>query len=188
MFLNTRVKGFRIPFHSNFEEVNLRFYVRYKDGQQWKRGTVFIKEFVPLRAIAVVANTLYNEPYATLPMKHTITQDAKGQSVEYSWKRGGWHSIKVVADNEAQDTPDGSEEAFISEHYWGYNKARTARTLEYGVEHPKWRVYKTIGSSVNVSFEQVYGPQFAFLQHQQWSSMFLVEGSPVIVREGQWLP
>ncbi|HEV8147067.1 MAG TPA: DUF2071 domain-containing protein, partial [Bryobacteraceae bacterium] len=27
-FLGTRVRGIRIPFHQNFEEVNLRFYVR----------------------------------------------------------------------------------------------------------------------------------------------------------------
>jgi uncharacterized protein YqjF (DUF2071 family) len=188
MFLNTRVKGFRIPFHSNFEEVNLRFYVRHKQGQEWKRGTVFIKEFVPRRAIAVVANTLYNEPYSTLPMKHTITQDRDRQTVEYSWKRGGWHSMKVVADNEACDTPDDSEEAFISEHYWGYNRVRNNATLEYGVEHAKWPTYNTIESSVNVEFGQAYGPRFAFLQHQAWSSIFLVEGSPVIVREGTRLP
>ncbi|RYG04007.1 MAG: DUF2071 domain-containing protein, partial [Chitinophagaceae bacterium] len=38
MFLNTTVKGFKIPFHINFEEVNLRFYVRHKSNGEWKRG------------------------------------------------------------------------------------------------------------------------------------------------------
>ena len=37
MFLDTRIKGFRIPFHVDFEEVNLRFYVRYHDGAECKR-------------------------------------------------------------------------------------------------------------------------------------------------------
>src|SRR5689334_18327494 len=64
MFENTRLMGFKIPFHVNFEEVNLRFYVRYKDGETWKRGTVFIKEIVPRRAISLVANTIYREKYA----------------------------------------------------------------------------------------------------------------------------
>ncbi len=38
MFKDTRIKGIRIPFHVNFEEVNLRFYVRYKGNGEWKRG------------------------------------------------------------------------------------------------------------------------------------------------------
>ncbi len=32
MFRDTRVKGLPIPFHRNFEEVNLRFYVRRQAG------------------------------------------------------------------------------------------------------------------------------------------------------------
>ena len=46
LFTNTRLKGIAFPFHSTFEEVNLRFYVRYKEDNQWKRGVVFIKEIV----------------------------------------------------------------------------------------------------------------------------------------------
>ena len=45
MFLNTKILGVPIPFHRNFEEVNLRFYVRYQEEGEWKRGVVFIKEF-----------------------------------------------------------------------------------------------------------------------------------------------
>src|SRR6185369_9913041 len=51
MFVNTKILGIKIPFHVNFEEVNLRFYVRYKDNNIWKRGVVFIKELVPKTAI-----------------------------------------------------------------------------------------------------------------------------------------
>src|SRR5688500_11199158 len=63
MFLNTRVKGFKIPFHINFEEVNLRFYIRYKHKNEWRRGVVFIKEIVPKHALTLVANTVYGENY-----------------------------------------------------------------------------------------------------------------------------
>src|SRR4051812_45506678 len=62
-FVNTRLRGFRVPFHINFEEVNLRFYVRYKDGDQWKRGVVFMKEIVPKPALTFVANAFYKENY-----------------------------------------------------------------------------------------------------------------------------
>ena len=66
MFENVKVLGVKIPFHVNFEEVNLRFYVkRFEDGK-WKRGTVFIKEIVPKHAVTLVANTLYKERYQTL--------------------------------------------------------------------------------------------------------------------------
>src|ERR1044072_8762987 len=62
MFLETKLKGFKIPFHVNFEEINLRFYVKYKDENQvWKRGVVFIKEIVPKPALAFIANTIYKE-------------------------------------------------------------------------------------------------------------------------------
>ena len=46
-FVDTKMLGLKIPFHINFPEVNLRFYVKYKSGDEWKRGVVFIKEIVP---------------------------------------------------------------------------------------------------------------------------------------------
>jgi len=67
-FLNTRVKGIPIPFHINFPEVNLRFYVKEKGGEQ-RRGVVFIKEIVPKTMIALVANKVYNEPYVAAALK-----------------------------------------------------------------------------------------------------------------------
>lgn len=59
LFQNVRLLGIKVPFHTNFEEVNLRFYVRYQDAGVWKRGVVFIKEIVPKFALSLVANTIY---------------------------------------------------------------------------------------------------------------------------------
>ncbi len=42
-FLDTKVLGISVPFHTNFEEVNLRFYVRHNKNGVWKRGAVIIK-------------------------------------------------------------------------------------------------------------------------------------------------
>ena len=33
MFLNTQLLGISVPFHRNFEEVNLRFYVKKWENQ-----------------------------------------------------------------------------------------------------------------------------------------------------------
>src|SRR5262249_25689796 len=46
-FLKTRVRGVLIPFHANFDEVNLRFYVRRQDKSGPRRGVVFVREVVP---------------------------------------------------------------------------------------------------------------------------------------------
>ena len=43
LFLDTRLLGFPIPLHRDFEEVNLRFYVRRKSADTWRRGVVFIR-------------------------------------------------------------------------------------------------------------------------------------------------
>src|ERR1700761_9171017 len=53
-FREVRIKGFSIPFHTHFPEVNLRFYVRYEENNEWKRGVVFIREIVPLPAVAFI--------------------------------------------------------------------------------------------------------------------------------------
>src|SRR5512141_1748910 len=54
-FNRTRVLGFAVPFHQNFEEVNLRFYVRRGS----KRGVVFIRELVPRYAVAAIARWVF---------------------------------------------------------------------------------------------------------------------------------
>ena len=62
--LQPLVPSIAIPGHRDFDEVNLRFYVRRRgeDGE-WRRAVVFVRELVPRRAIALVARWLYNEPY-----------------------------------------------------------------------------------------------------------------------------
>jgi len=67
-FASTRVLGIRIPGHVDFDEVNLRTYVRHRAPEGWRRGVVFIRELVPRRAIATIARLVYNEPYVRVPM------------------------------------------------------------------------------------------------------------------------
>lgn len=185
MFLNTKLKGIQIPFHSSFEEVNLRFYVKYKEGNEWKRGAVFISEVVPKFMISLVANTLYKEHYSTLPMKHDWVEDDQNISVNYAWKKKEWYNFSVNATKPALPLTAGSEEEFITEHYWGYTKIGNQKTSEYGVEHPKWDVYKVNQYEVNLDFGAMYGQDFEFLNHQKPSSVFLVEGSDICVRDGR---
>ena len=185
MFPNTKIKGLKIPFHVNFEEVNLRFYVRYKDNGEWKRGVVFIKEIVPKPALTFIANSVYKENYETMPMSHAWTTLEDNLIVEYKWKKNQWNSLKVIADKKATPIKDGSEEEFITEHYWGYTRISNNKTAEYGVEHPKWEVYDTKDYLINVDFGDVYGQDFNFLTTEKPKSVFLAEGSEIKVKHGR---
>lgn len=185
MFMDTKVKGFKIPFHTNFEEVNLRFYVRFRDNGLWKRGTVFIKEIVPKSALTWVANTVYKEKYETMPMSHTWRQADGQQLVQYNWKKTQWNSLQVRTGLGLKEIQASSEEEFITEHYWGYTRINDQTTSEYGVEHPRWQVYETLDYTVDVNFSDIYGPHFATLQDLKPQSVFLAEGSAIQVKEGR---
>lgn len=185
MFQDTRVKGIRIPFHVNFEEVNLRFYVRHNDNGEWKRGVVFIKEIVPRPTLTFVANTVYRENYETMPMRHSWRNSSDSLTVEYRWRKNSWNSFVVMADKTSSAIRSGSEEEFITEHYWGYTKVGERKTSEYGVEHPRWEVYRTRDYTIDVDFGDVYGEQFDFLRKEKPKSVFLAEGSGISVKAGR---
>lgn len=184
-FLNTRVCGIPIPFHRNFPEVNLRFYVRRLAPDGWRRGVVFVKEIVPRRAIAAVARVLYNEPYVSLPMRHEVVRGSNGLSARYLWRfEGRWHSIHVRAAGVGRGIVPGSEEEFITEHYWGYTRQRDGGTVEYQVEHPRWQVWTADESIVEYDVAGLYGSPFAESLTAKARSVFLAEGSAVTVRQG----
>lgn len=179
-FRKVRVRGILIPFHTNFPEVNLRFYVRYKDGQQWKRGVVFVREIVPLPAVTFLANSLFHERYITLPMRLADSNDSISLKLGYHWKyKGRWNELVADAGPVPKPLRKGSQEEFITEHFWGYARAGTDRTGEYQVEHPQWSTYDINWYKINCYFGELYGPHFAALNKQDPQSVFLAEGSPV---------
>jgi len=89
-FRRTKLFGaLRVPFHRDFDEINLRFYVRHREGNEDRRGVVFIAEIVPRWAIAKVARMVYGENYIRLPMKHRIDTTGASIAAEYEWLRDG---------------------------------------------------------------------------------------------------
>ena len=182
MFLNTKLLGMKVPFHINFEEVNVRFYVRRYEDKEWKRGVVFIKEIVPKPAITFVANTIYRENYETLAMAHRWEERPTHREVEYRWKKKGqWHSFAVKAGLKPAPMEEGSETEFITEHYWGYAKAGAANTVEYEVTHPRWQAYDVEEYQLSVDFGAVYGPNWSMLTGREPASVMLAEGSLITV-------
>lgn len=186
LFLKTRLLGLPIPFHQNFEEVNLRFYVRRKSAGEWRRGVVFVREIVPRSAIAAVARAAYNEPYLSLPMRHCVPAVMKaGANLKFEWRfRGRWGGLGATLAGESGEIRKGSAEEFIFEHYFGYTRQRDGGTVEYHVEHPSWRVWQTSESFLDVDVAALYGAQFEAPLSGKARSAFVAEGSPVLVRRG----
>jgi uncharacterized protein YqjF (DUF2071 family) len=185
-FLKTRVRGVAIPFHQNFEELNLRFYVRREAADGWRRGVVFIKELVPRVAIAWVARRFYNENYIAVPMWHRIAMDGGAvKSALYGWRFGGQDNhVKIVTQGEALPLVAGSEAEFITEHYWGYARQRDGGTMEYRVEHPAWRVWAAPAAEFRGDAAGLYGAELGQVLSGPPVSAFLAEGSGVVVHSG----
>ena len=189
MFLKTRGKGIPIPFHQNFEEVNLRFYVRRKADDGWRRGVVFIKEIVPRSAIAFVAQNFYNENYVALPMSHQLKLAGENpKSIRYAWQfKGREHFMQIETTGTAQPLAEGSLPEFIAEHYWGYARQRDGSTMEYRVEHPRWNALAAESAKLDCDATGLYGEVFGECLNQPPASAFLADGSTVTVSDGMKL-
>ncbi|WP_411281345.1 YqjF family protein [Gemmatimonas sp.] len=184
-FLNTRVLGIPVPFHRDFDEVNLRFYVKrpMPDGSA-RRGVVFVRELVPRAAIAYTARLCYNEPYTALPMHSRVPPSLMPSPgrLMYGWFANAQHQqVSVTAVGEPQPLVRGSEPEFIAEHYWGYTAQRNGGTVEYQVAHPSWRVWQASAPSFDADVRGLYGAAFVAPLSLPPRSMFVAEGSPVTV-------
>ncbi|MDQ6529498.1 DUF2071 domain-containing protein [Flavobacterium sp. LHD-85] len=183
MFKNTKVLGLKVPFHINFEEVNLRFYVKRFENGEWKRGVVFIKEIVPKKAITFIANTLYQEHYETQKMRHKIIENENTNTFIYQWKNDKeWNTIEIETKKVLSKIEIDSEAEFITEHYFGYTKIDKETTFEYEVTHPRWEQFEVVNHKIDIDFEKNYGSDFGFLQTQNPTSVFLAEGSKITVK------
>lgn len=186
-FADTRLLGVPVPFHRTFEEVNLRFYVR-RAGADRQRAVVFVRELVPRWAIATVARRMYNEPYLNVPMRHRCSLTPSNGEVCYGWTYGGAEfELGARVNGAAQPLVPGSEEEFITEHYWGYTRQRDGGTLEYRVEHPPWRVWNATESWFTGPAAALYGADLGAVVSGSPRSAFVAVGSPVSVHHGRRL-
>ena len=189
LYHDTRVLGIPVPFHRNFAEVNLRFYVRRQGPEGWRRGVAFVKEIVPRRAIALVAQVFYEENFVRMPMRHQIQlrsdEPEFPDRVRFQWcSSGEWQHLAVKTTGPPTLLSSGSEEEFITEHYWGYTQHSDGSTSEYEVEHPSWRVWQVVETELKCNVADLYGPEFVESLSVEPSSAFLAKGSKVTVYSG----
>jgi uncharacterized protein YqjF (DUF2071 family) len=186
-FLAVRVLGLAIPWHTAFDEVNLRFYVRRRDpAGGWRRAVVFVSELVPRHAIAAVARIAYNEPYRAVPMHHAIAVDpAHGGTLRYGWRhRGADFAVDAEVAGPASPIDPASEAGFITEHYWGYTRQRDGGTLEYRVEHPSWSGWSAGIGTFTGPAAALHGTGFGEALARPPASVVVASGSAVRVHRG----
>lgn len=181
-FDDVTVKGWHIPFHSSFPEVNLRFYV--KRGLQ--RGVTFIREFVPKPLVAFVAKRFYNEPYETVKMKCDIHRTSQGFHVEHDmYAAGHTQKIVVATTQEPPLLPNAeSDETWFKEHEWGFGTNRKGQMTQYRVAHPQWLTYHILWHEVKMDWKRVYGEKWKILKGAKPANVLLAQGSEVTVFEG----
>lgn len=207
-FADTRLKGWRIPFHVQFPEINLRYYVKYRKSHhshndvatvsalpdtlpnplafavdtETERGVCFIREYVPKPCIALVADWFYNEPYWAIPMQLKTDTDSTTLRVQHRFKAAKtWHSLVIEADNRVFIPTNDSIEHYFKEHELGFGIDKHGNTLAYRVEHPVWAIYPVQNYDIKVNFGDIYGQQWAVLNALQPISVLLAQGSHVSV-------
>ena len=182
LFKNSQIFGVPIPLLGTFEEVNLRFYVRRKEGDGYKRGVVFINETVPYKLVAWLANKLYKEHYIAIPTKHRIALSEGQKEVEFQWKTASqWNKIGVSASLFSGEMERGSLQEFIFEHYFGYTKISETESQEYKINHPRWQVNEIKEYLIDCNFKEMYGDAFAKLENMEPETVFIAEGSDISV-------
>ena len=183
MFSNTKIFQVPIPGLGTFEEVNLRFYVTRKDGNQVKRGVVFINETVPYKLVAWLANCLYKEHYIAVPTRNSKKVESTTNEIEYFWQsKSRWNSLSVVVDSKTKPMVPGSFEEYIFEHYYGYTRLNSSKTDEYKVEHERWHISEVLNYQIKCNFEEVYGKSFSFLNKCTPQNVIFAAGSKVAVK------
>ena len=178
-FLNLAVKGVPAIGHRDFPEINLRFYVRREVDGEVRRGVVFLRELTPRRIVEWVARAVYNEPYATLPMRARVEESQTAYELDLN---GVTQRIAVTPNGEWR-SPEPIEEFFI-EHYWGYNRQTDGGTMEYEVTHPKWQVRPVELAQFNLDVETLYGDEWTKVLSGEPDSVVLADGSAVAVFSG----
>ena len=189
-FLDTRLLGVPVPLHRDFDEINLRAYVRRKVDGVWQRGVVFVRELVPRPAIAWTARLAYNEPYRAVRMRHEISVDGMGAGrFRYEWRQAGaWHHVYATTTGVPRPIDPDDATGFITEHYLGYTPQRDGGTVQYQVSHPRWNVWQAERAEFSCDVDAVYGREWRDALTASPVSAFVCDGAPVSISFPARLP
>lgn len=98
------------------------------------------------------------------------------------------NTLRVDAETATTLPAPGSVEHHFKEHQWGFGTDRAGNQVVYEVRHPHWEVFPIRSVALNWNWEQVYGPEWAFLQQRDPVSVILAAGSEIEVYAAGSLP
>ena len=181
MLRDVRVWGIPIHIATGFEELNMRFYVRRKDGDGYQRGACFIKDYVSSGAAAWILGSLFKADFHKIKMKHDNTGFADDgesvPSVDYRWKVGDhWNRLRIKARSKVQKTGSDTKVGFILNHNNEYS-SRKGKTLEYRATHPTWTVWDAAQANFTCDVKTLFGQEFEKPLSKRPASVFVASGS-----------
>ena len=116
-------------------------------------------------------------------MQHTILKtNGEMQSVEYLF--GGERDrcrFALHVDGPLYEMDRGSEEEFLCDRDWGYTRQRNGGTIEYRVEHARWRIWPGARHELSGRLEAFYDQPFPTILSGAPRSAFIADGSAVAV-------
>jgi len=177
-FVDTRVRGRRIPGFVDFPEINFRTYVRQGD----RRGVVVLRELVPSPLAAAIGRLRFNEPFRSAPMESRTASLGDELVVEHRWRwKNGRHFVRVTADQNSDPAPVAGPAQDLLGRRWAFGRTRRGDPMVLRVEHPAWALRKVRTLDFEVDFAALYGPEWVGLNQQQPVSTYLAVGSAVSI-------
>lgn len=177
-FVDTRVRGRRIPGFVDFPEINFRTYVRQGDRQ----GVLAIRELVPSPLAAAVARLRFNEPFRSTPMESRTASMGDELVVEHRWRwQDRRYFLRMTADHNAGGVPSNGNALHLFGRRWAYGRSRRGDPMVLRVEHPTWALRQVRTVDFDVDYGALYGPEWAVLNDTRPSSTLLAVGSAVSI-------
>jgi uncharacterized protein YqjF (DUF2071 family) len=178
MFEKPVIAGLPSPFYRSFEEINLRFYVMYKEKNEWRKGVVFIKEIAPHYIIGQAAKWLYKENFISLPMNHNFSDDKNLRHTNYFCRDNSkWNYLSMESAFTSFEPKEESIESFVRDRYWGYTKTSGNETKEFRIEHQPWKIFPATKFDMTLDIGSIYGEEFKEYLTAKPISTFLMDGS-----------
>ena len=162
MFLETRVLGLPIPLHRDFEEVNLRFYVRKARLMAGGAGLCLCVNLFRGVQSPLSRETFYGEPYSALPMRHVIEHKGRTSSAEYQWRRtiADWETLAMTARRRAAGSQARSRTRNSSPNITGATPRAAPKASEYQVNIRAGGYWPALTWKFEADVATLYGPRF----------------------------
>ena len=177
--LETRLPLFSNLKQTNFERIDLRFNVRRKSADTWRRGISFVRRILPKAVASGMARAFPTEIASGSPLKSDIVDCDNTINVNYSWKCATkWRSLQMCAAGTPRAIPAGTFEDYLLERNWYFGEFRRGCS-EYRVERPRWRVWEVSCANLDHDINKLFPEEFAQLLSRPPALQLLAEGSHV---------